>query len=147
MYRHILIATDGSRLSDKAVKSGVALAKAVGARVTLFHAYPQFRLFNEGYTMPDVGQVKEYFMKEAHIEAQKIVSRAARSAQKAGVSCDTVTRETDSIYEGIIDTAKRKRCDLIVMASHGRRGLSGLLIGSETAKVLTHSATPVLVVR
>jgi nucleotide-binding universal stress UspA family protein len=147
MYRHILVATDGSALSQRAVKVAVALAKSVKAKLTIFHAYPPFRLFDEGYVMPDAKSVKDYFKRGARTNAEKVASSAEKIAQRADLSVTSVLVETDQIHEAIINTAKRKKCDLIVMASHGRKGLSGLLLGSETAKVLTHSKTPVLVIR
>ncbi len=147
MYRHILVATDGSPLSEKAEKSAVALAKSLKARVTIFHAYPPFRLLDEGYIMPDAEPVSEYFKRETRARAEKVIEAARKVAERAEVSADAVMLETDHIHQAVIDTAKSKKCDLIVMASHGRKGLSGLLLGSETAKVLTHSAIPVLVIR
>jgi nucleotide-binding universal stress UspA family protein len=129
------------------VKAAVALAKSVKARLTIFHAYPSFRLFDEGYVMPDVESVKDYFKRETRANAEKVASAAEKIAQRADIPATSVLVETDEIHEAIINTAKRKKCDLIVMASHGRKGLSGLLLGSETVKVVTHSRIPVLVIR
>lgn len=97
--------------------------------------------------MPDVESVKDYFKLETRANAEKVASAAEKIAQRADIPATSVLVETDEIHEAIINTAKRKKCDLIVMASHGRKGLSGLLLGSETVKVVTHSRIPVLVIR
>jgi len=127
MYKHILVPTDGSPLSAKAVKQAVAFAKSVGAKITALHVSQEFRqMMDEGYALLD--GVKS-------------------SANAADVQCDGVAVVNNLPYDAIIKQAKKAKCDLIMMASHGRKGLSSILLGSETAKVLTHSKIPVLVVR
>jgi nucleotide-binding universal stress UspA family protein len=128
MYKNILIATDGSELSEKAVNHGIALAKRIGAKVTVLTVVQPLHTFTAEY-------------------AEKTLGAAARLAQAAGVECEGVHVEHDFPYQAIIDTAASKGCDLIVMASHGRHGISALVLGSETVKVLTHSKIPVLVHR
>jgi nucleotide-binding universal stress UspA family protein len=128
MYTNILIPTDGSELSEKAVSHGIGLAKRIGAKVTVLTVLPPFQIFRAEH-------------------AEKTLGAAARLAQAAGVACEGVHVEHDYPYQAIIDTAASKGCDLIVMASHGRHGISAVLLGSETMKVLTHSKTPVLVHR
>jgi nucleotide-binding universal stress UspA family protein len=136
MYRHILIATDGSELSMQAVAHGVALAKAVNARMTgPFHVLEPALLADT----PETYRARMATLAAKHLEA--VQEAAAASA----VSCDVVHVEHDQPYQAIIDTAGKNGCDLIVMASHGRRGLAAIVLGSETVKVLTHSTIPVLV--
>ena len=148
MYRHILIATDGSALAEKAVAHGLSLAKSVGAKVTAIIVEAPFNV----YDVPEskIRQMPQAF--EQHAEqikkhATRVLSHVADAAKAAGVSCDTVQVENDHPYMAIITAAKDKGCDLIVMASHGRRGITRLLLGSETVRVLTLSPVPVLVVR
>lgn len=148
MYKRIFLPTDGSKLSGKAIKAGIALAQSLNASVTIFHAYPEFRqIVDEGYMPPATDEIRQHYEQQARRHADRILAAAAKLAEKAGVTCSQVAVSGDRVYEEIIITAKKKKCDLIVMASHGRKGLSGLLLGSETAKVLTHSTIPVLVVR
>lgn len=148
MYKRIFLPTDGSKLSSKAIKAGIALARSLNASVTVFHAYPAFRqIADEGYLLPATEEIRVRYEEEARKHTEKILAAAAKLAEKAGVPCGRVAVCSDRVYEEIITAAKKKKCDLIVMASHGRRGLSSLLLGSETAKVLTHSTIPVLVVR
>ena len=148
MYTHILLPTDGSRLSAKAVKEGIRFAKAVGAKVTAITVVPQYEMMmDEGFVAPRMMSVKKRFDDETQKRGQAILGEVKAAAASAGVACDCVAVTADSPYEAIIKQAKKARCDLIMMASHGRKGLSSLLLGSETAKVLTHSTLPVLVVR
>jgi nucleotide-binding universal stress UspA family protein len=147
MYHNILIATDGSELAGRAVSHGLDLAKAVGAKVTALIVELPFNVF-------DVPESRARYMTEefaaynAHIKehAGRVLNGIAEAAKKAGVSCDTISVEDDSPYQAIIKTAKDKGCDAIVMASHGRSGISAVLLGSVTNKVLTHTAIPVVVV-
>jgi len=147
MYKHILIPTDGSELSHKTVVAGVKLAQALGARVTGFFAAPAatplvYRdLLPVGYGTPEENAV---LIKRAATRYLAVIERAAKTA---GVPCETVSVTDDFPADAILSLAKRRKCDLIFMASHGRRGLSGLLLGSETQKVLTHARIPVLVHR
>ncbi len=148
MFKHILLPTDGSKLSDRAVQRGLDLAKAVGARVTSVHVIPEFQLMaDESFVLPTSVDLKRRYDEESKLRADKMLQKIAERAAAAGIKHESVSIVADVPYEQIIDTAKKRKCDLILMASHGRRGLSGLLLGSETAKVLTHSKVPVLVVR
>jgi nucleotide-binding universal stress UspA family protein len=148
MFKHILLPTDGSKLSDRAVQRGLELAEAVGARVTAMHAIPEFRIMaDESFVLPTTVDLKKRYEKEARARGEKLLAKVVERAQAAGVKADGVCVMGDVPYEAIIETCKKMKCDVIVMASHGRRGISGLLLGSETSKVLTHSKVPVLVVR
>ncbi len=147
MYKHILVPTDGSRLSVKAVKQAVKLAKVLGAKITGFHAAPDFASTYYGddfiLRMPSPKAQAEFAQKQA----RRCLSAIEVEAEVEKVECDVFHTISDSPYQAIIDAAKKKKCDLIVMASHGRRGLSALVLGSETHKVLVHSKIPVLVCR
>lgn len=145
MYKNILIATDGSELSENAVRHGVDLAKAIGARVTGITVTIPLETYvsNEVAATIDPGIFEERTARMA----EQSLAPVAEQATQAGVECETMRVQNVAVYEGIIDAADKKRCDLIVMASHGRRGLSGFILGSETTKVLTHSKIPVLVCR
>ena len=145
MYAHILIATDGSELSEKALVEGAALAKHLKAEVTIVTvAATQEPMFVEDELIgPDQGERQEI----AQNEAMQIIASARKIVESAGVSCGTVSAIDRRPYEAILDTADSNGCDLIVMASHGRSGIGALLIGSETQKVLTHGKLPVLVHR
>jgi nucleotide-binding universal stress UspA family protein len=145
MHKNILIPTDGSALSQAAVEYGIALAKSVGAKVTVLTVSAPFHTFAVEPTM--VTDTPEQYAKQVAALATRYLDAAKENALAAGVSCDTVHVELDQPYLAIIDTAAKKSCDLIVMASHGRRGISAVVLGSETSKVLTHSNIPVLVVR
>lgn len=148
MFKHILLPTDGSKLSDHAVKSGIEFAKSVKAKVTVVHVVPEFQMVaDEGFVAPMSAQFKERFEKESRVRAQKVLDKVEKMAKTAGLEYSGVIVSSDFPYQQIIHIAQKRKCDLIMMASHGRRGLSGLLLGSETAKVLTHSKIPVLVVR
>lgn len=147
MFRHILLPTDGSRLSSKAVWRGIEFAKRIKARVTALHVVPEFRFMADEGITPLNPALKKRFEEEGRTRAREMLEAVAKQARKRGVRCATLSVAGDLPYQQIIATARRKKCDLILMASHGRRGLSSLLLGSETAKVLTHSKVPVLVVR
>jgi nucleotide-binding universal stress UspA family protein len=145
MYKHILIPTDGSELSANAVDHGIAFAKSIGARITVLTTSEPFHVFP---TDPKVVTDTEPLYKRYAAEfAAKTLDAAAQSAKAAGVPCEIIHLEEGFPYEGIIKTANAKGCDLILMASHGRRGISAIVLGSETIKVLTHSKIPVLVYR
>jgi nucleotide-binding universal stress UspA family protein len=147
MFKHILLPTDGSKLSARAVKRGIDLAKKSRARVTVIHVVPEFKLMvDEGITMLSAA-LKKRFEEEGRARAQKMLDDIARQARARGVRCTTLCVASDLPYLQIISAARKRKCDLILMASHGRRGLSSLLLGSETAKVLLHTKVPVLVVR
>ncbi len=147
MYKHVLVPTDGSKLSDKAVAHALALAQAIGARVTALHVSPDYPqpIYMEGVVLNPVSR-REY-AKHAKVEATRLFDRTLKKAAAAGVACDTAHAIAETPWEAILGTARKSKCDVIVMASHGRRGLAALLLGSETVKVLTHSKVPVLVVR
>ena len=146
MYRNILIATDGSVLAEKAVAHGLQLAKSVGAKVTALIVEAPFNVY--GVPESRVQQMSEAFAQHAtqiKQHAGKVLSHVADAARATGVACETVQLEHDHPYEAIISAANDKGCDLIVMASHGRSGISAVLLGSVTNKVLTHTKIPVLV--
>lgn len=147
MFKNILVPTDGSELSDSTVTRAVNFAKEAGARITFFYAQPDFPMpiYGEGALIDPT--TPEQFSRAAAAEAEAILSRARSNAEAAGVESSGDTHVSEVPYEAIIEAAERNGCDLIFMASHGRRGLSGLLLGSETQKVLTHSKIPVLVYR
>lgn len=147
MFKHILVPTDGSPLSQGTVARAVSFAKDAGARITFFYAQPDFPMpiYGEGALIDPT--TPEQFSKAAADEARRILDAARAAADEAGVASDTDTVVNEVPYEAVIDAAERHGCDLIFMASHGRRGIAGLLLGSETQKVLTHSKIPVLVYR
>jgi nucleotide-binding universal stress UspA family protein len=145
MYTNILIATDGSELAGKAVQDGIALAKRIGAKVTALTVLPPFHVFTTGTQMLEDTPAQYKVRMQKH--AEKTLGAVAQAAQAAGVACEMVHVEHEHPYLAIIDTAEAKGCDLIVMASHGRHGVSAIVLGSETVKVLTHSKIPVLVHR
>ena len=148
MYKHILVPTDGSRLSAKAIKAAARLAKTLGARLTGVYVIPPYVPPMYGEAAIYVPEISPKRYKElSEKEARKALAKVEDEAKAAQVPCKTAWLTDDQAWNGIIKTARSKKCDLIVMASHGRRGLSGLLLGSETTKVLTHSKVPVLVCR
>jgi len=147
MFKHILIPTDGSELSRATAQRGVTFAKEINAKVTIFFAKPEYPIayFGEGALIDPT--TPEKFSELADQQANEYLSEVEIQCTAAGVECATATAASDVPYEAIIEAAERLGCDLIFMASHGRRGISGLLLGSETQKVLTHSKIPVLVYR
>lgn len=145
MFKHILVPTDGSPLSDAAVSHAIEFATATGAKITGLHVVPAFHTFT--YHADMLEDTRERFEKDSRARADEYLSKIERAAKEAGVECRTLSVSHDHPYEAIIDTAKEAGCDVIAMASHGRRGVKGLLMGSETQKVLTHSTIPVLVYR
>lgn len=149
MFRHILVPTDGSRLSMKAARYAALLARRTGARITALHVIPPFRLpaYAEGViAYPELYSEPEY-EKSTERYARKLLARVEAVAKAARVRCDTVFVTDERPWKAIIRKARAQRCDLIVMSSHGRGGIAAVILGSETAKVLTHSKTPVLVCR
>lgn len=148
MYKHILLPTDGSKLSAKAVKQGIQFAKAIGAKATAINVTPEYEMvMDEGFVMPAIMTIRKRFEEETAARSKKLLDEITTDAQAAGVACYGVTVVSGVPYDAIIRQATKGKCDLIMMASHGRKGLSSILLGSETAKVLTHSTIPVLVVR
>jgi|SRR5688572_25812812 len=147
MFKHILIPIDGSDVSRKAIRAGIELAGEIGAKVTAFHAEAPVpdHVYGEGY-LADKRLVAE-FESRARDYSEKCLLAVAAAGKAAGVPVETLVVKSPVAYRGIIDAAKRRKCDAIFMASHGRRGLSGLLIGSVTQQVLSHSKIPVLVFR
>lgn len=145
MYKSLLVPVDGSKLSFKAVKTAVAMAKLTGAKITLFYAAPDF---GDVYYAESPALAAHYtsakFKEGVAKRSQAILDEAAKSA---GVEVDTQHTISEFPYDAIIKAATKAKADLIVMASHGRRGIKGFILGSETQKVLTHSKLPVLVVR
>ena len=148
MYKHILVPTDGSALSRKAVRTAVRMAKSGRARVTGLYVVPPYApmLYGEGVQYAPFGTRKEY-RKALKAEARKALAPLNVEARAAGIASAQATVTNPAPWQGILSAARSRRCDLIVMASHGRRGVAGLLLGSETHKVLTHSKIPVLVCR
>lgn len=147
MFKHFLVPTDGSQLSLDAVKRAVTMAKEMGAKITFLFAKPDYPVafYGEGALIDPT--TPEKFAEMADRQAAAILAQADAIARDAGVVSSGVGRVSDVPYQAIIDAAADAGCDLIFMASHGRRGISGLLLGSETQKVLTHSTIPVLVYR
>lgn len=149
MFKHLLVPTDGSPLSEAAVRSAVALARESKASITFFYAKPEYPVtyfdFGEGSLINPT--TAETFAKMTAQQAQSLLDACEKVAVEAGVKSSSVAVSSDLPHAAIIETAVKQGCDLIFMASHGRRGLSALLLGSETQKVLTHSKIPVLVYR
>lgn len=145
MYKHILIPTDGSELSDKAVKEGIELAMSMKARVTVFTASPPFPAVSS--EVPIGADSIALYTASAEERAAARLKPGLEYAHARGVSARTQHVFAERPYEAIIAAAAKEGCDLVCMASHGRKGIAGLLVGSETNKVLTHSKVPVLVCR
>ena len=145
MFKHFLLPTDGSALSDAAIRKGLQLAKSINAKVTGIYVMPEFHVLAYGPEM--LGDTQESYTKDCIAHSDQYRAMIVSAAKESGVVCDTVSATSDHPYEAIIKAAEKIGCDLIVMASHGRRGIQGLLLGSETQKVLTHSKIPVLVFR
>jgi nucleotide-binding universal stress UspA family protein len=147
MYQRILVPTDGSALSQKAVRSAVALASSLGAEVVALSVVPRYPLgFFEGGANVEpetVARIEEQWAEQGRAVADAV----GKVAQKAGVKAKAVTVRSDLVAEAILAAVRKHKCDLVVMASHGRKGLKRLLLGSETQHVLTHSHIPVLVLR
>ena len=147
MYKRILIATDGSQLSDMAVESGLSLAGLTGASVIALKVVPRYpRSYFDGTLPVEAGDIKR-IEKQWSEAAQVLVNKVKTRGSDEGVSVKAVVVKSDLIAEAVIAAAKKHNCDLIVMASHGRKGIKRLLLGSETQHVLTHSHIPVLVLR
>lgn len=147
MFKHILVPTDGSQLSTDTVMRAISFAKEAGAKITFFFAKPDYPVafYGEGALIDPT--TPEKFAEMADRQASEILNTCEGLAKAEGVACSVLAMTNEVPYEAIIDAAERSGCDLIFMASHGRRGISGLLLGSETQKVLTHSKVPVLVYR
>jgi nucleotide-binding universal stress UspA family protein len=148
MYQHILIPTDGSELATHAVTNGLSLAKSLGAKVTAIVVEEPFGWLgvSEANAPRALDELDKY-TEQVKKHAASVLDRVANAAKQVGVPCDTVQVENAQPYQAIIATAGDRGCDLIVMASHGRGGLSAMVLGSVTNKVLAHTKTPVLVYR
>ena len=148
MYKHILIPTDGSTLSTAAVEQAMSLAKSLGAKVTVLTVVAPFSTLGlSAYALDQVPNAATDYQQAVQAGAKRRLAEAEQQAQQFGVQCETVVVEHTQPYWAIIETANARGCDLIAMASHGQSGISALLLGSETTKVLTHSKLPVLVYR
>jgi nucleotide-binding universal stress UspA family protein len=145
MFKHVLIPTDGSSLAKKAVKAGIAFAKEFGAKVTVYHALEVIPPYAAGgfVPLPVLVQAEAGLRKQG----QRYLDGATKVARSATVPCDSQITKPETPYRGIIDVAKKKKCDVIFMASHGRGGLASVVLGSVTLKVLAHSKIPVVVFR
>lgn len=147
MFRHLLVPTDGSDLSRRTATHAITFARETGARITFFAALPQHPVsFHEGYGLTDAG-TRERLIATAEQQGRAILDPLVAEATAAGVSAKAAATPCATVHDGIIAAATHHGCDLIFMASHGRRGIGALLLGSETQKVLTHSKIPVLVHR
>ena len=145
MFQHLLVPTDGSALSRGTAQQAVRFAKSIDAKITAFHAMPELRLLaNHPGLTPET---RNSFVEQARAHADELLAFVKQAAQAEGVACQTVMVSSDHPHEAILRAALDRDCDLIFMASHGRRGIEGLLVGSETQKVMTHSKIPVLVWR
>ena len=147
MFKHVLIPTDGSAVARKAVRAGVALARDLGAKVTAYYAMDMIQpyAFGDGYILDTSTLLGiERGAKEV---GQKYLAAVEQAAKAAGVPCETLMTKPETPAEGIIAAAKKRKCDVIFMASHGRGGFASLVLGSVTQKVLARSKIPVLVYR
>jgi nucleotide-binding universal stress UspA family protein len=147
MFKHVLIPTDGSYLSQVTVNHAIEFAKETKAKLTFFYAEARFPIVYYGMGAIIDSASPHQFQQEESVAAKAILEAAQDQASKNGVESDTLSLASDSPYLAIINAAEKCQCDLIFMASHGRRGIDALLLGSETQKVLTHSRIPVLVFR
>jgi nucleotide-binding universal stress UspA family protein len=158
VYRNILVPTDASPLSAKAVEQAVSLAKSVGARITVLHVVPPLAelpaaemteaydsLVGEGYILPS--SIGAAVQERLAARSKATLEAACAKAAASGVACESIVATSSSPHEAIINQAEASGCDLILMASHGRKGVQAIVLGSETTKVLVHSKLPVLVVR
>ena len=145
MFKHILIPTDGSELSTLAIKNGVQFAKEINAKITGLTVTMPYHYY--AVDAIQVSDTPEQYRIDIAALAQRHLNVIKEEADKAGLDCELVHRSSERPYEEIIKTAQDQHCDVIFQASHGRRGIGGLLLGSETQKVLSHSKIPVLVYR
>lgn len=143
MYKHLLLPTDGSPACETAIRQGIRFAKEANAQVTSVHVTPHFHVMT--YHSEMLEDTREQFTKDSKTQAIKYLAIVEKIAKEAGVPCDTQHMVSDHTYEALLKAADDKGCDLIAMASHGRKGLKSVLLGSETQRVLTHSKLPVLV--
>jgi len=147
MFKKILLPTDGSDLSKKAVKKGVEFAKSIDAKIVGFFSPEDYRALMYSEYIPPSLLSQEEFEANTKKTAEKHLAFIEKTAKAAGVAYEGYYLSSIAPWEAIVEAAKKKRCDLIFMASHGRTGLGALVLGSQTTKVLTHSKIPVLVYR
>jgi nucleotide-binding universal stress UspA family protein len=145
MFKHILLPTDGSPLAEAGVLKGVQLARSEGARVTGLYVTPRFHVLT--YRTSMLEETRDEYERDSRAHAERYLEFIASAAAEAGVPCETVCESSDDVDQVIVDTARARSCDLIAMASHGRRGLGGVLLGSQTQRVLSHAGVAVLVWR
>lgn len=145
MFKHLLLPTDGSAASELAIAQAMTLAKDCGARVTGLHVIQPFHVF--AYDVEMIEDTKVTYLAQAEARAARYLAVISKAAEECKVACDVLSLADEHPYEAIVRTARVRDCDLIAMASHGRRGLKSMLLGSETQKVLAHSNVPVLVWR
>lgn len=148
MFKHILLPTDGSEMSEEAARIALELARSLQAKVTALHLIRPYALpISDGTFVYAEAFSPEEYKAATQSNAAAILGRVQARARELGVACESVHVTAGAIWDAIIKQAKARGCDLVVMASHGRKGLAGLVLGSETNKVLTHSSLPVLVTR
>jgi nucleotide-binding universal stress UspA family protein len=145
MFRHILVPTDGSPGSQAAAAAAIEMAAESGARITALHVLPDFHVFS--YSPEMLEDTRDKFMHDSMAHAGKLLEGVVHAARERGVPCESVLARGDRPHRKILGAAGTHGCDLIAMASHGQLGLKGVLLGSETHKVLVHSPVPVLVFR
>ena len=147
MFKHLLLPTDGSRVARKAIRAGIRLAKELGAKVTAYYAIDAMPAYSysDGYLLG--ATLRKEFDRRAREQGEKYLAEVVKAAKAAGVPCRTLMSRPATAYQGIVAAAKKQRCDVILMASHGRGELRTLLLGSVTQKVLAHSKKPVLIYR
>jgi nucleotide-binding universal stress UspA family protein len=145
MFKHILFPTDGAATCKHIIKDCIAFAKSIGAQVTALHAMSKYYPYSYASEMPM--ESIERFRHECVLAAEEFLDEIRKVAREEGVRCNALYVASDYPYDAIIRTATEQGCDLIVMASHGRKGVKGMILGSETQKVLTHTKLPVLVFR
>jgi nucleotide-binding universal stress UspA family protein len=145
MFKHLLVPTDGTTASEATIRQVMAIAKENGAKVTGLHVIQPFHVF--AYHVDMIESTSDTFMAQAQARAERYVTAIEKAAKEMGVACETHIATGEHPFKVIIDTAHARTCDLIVMCSHGRSGVKGFLLGSETQKVLTHTTLPVLVLR
>ncbi|GAB2874849.1 universal stress protein [Pseudoduganella ginsengisoli] len=143
MYQHLLLPTDGSPGSSAAIQSALEFAKDAGARVTALHVLPEYHVFT--YEAEQLEDTREAYLRGTSDQAAKLLAALASNAKAMGVPCETVSLRSDQPYRKIVETAQARGCDLIAMATHGVTGLKGMLLGSQTHRVLLKSRIPVLV--
>ncbi len=145
MFKSVLIATDGSELSKKAIATGIGLAKALGAKVTGVTVTPSWASIAPGEAA--IGFPIDEYIRAMQENAKAILKDVAEASKEAGIECTLIHKPDQLAADGILSAAESMKCDLIVMSSHGRRGLQRLFLGSQAQEVLTRSSIPVLICR